>query len=491
LYTVSTEASVASEDNALTTLGNPDWHRSCCQWGVTTPTAPSSLAIPHLHAAYAGGLAPADVVRTIYDRIAQVADPAIFIDIVPMAEALAAAAALPPFDPLAFPLWGIPFAVKDNIDVAGRATTAACPAFAYAAQASAPVVERVLAAGAILIGKTNLDQFATGLVGVRSPYGAPRNAFDPRRVPGGSSSGSAVAVARGLASFAFGTDTAGSGRVPAGLNNLVGMKPSLGLLSTRGVVPACRTLDCVSIFAASVADAEQTFQVAAGYDAEDPYSRRGSPASQAPVRSIGVPRPADRLFFGDAEAEAAFEDALAGLRRDGLALREIDMTPFFETARLLYEGPWVAERRAAVRAFMDRQPGDMHPVTRAVIAKADAISATDTFEAFYRLAALKRETEPVWGEVDALAVPTAPIAPLLSDLEADPLGPNTRLGTYTNFVNLLDLCALAVPGPFRRDGMPAGFTLIAPRDQDRRLLTLGARIFPGVGGRTEPALEAA
>jgi allophanate hydrolase len=449
---------------------------------------PYPLDIAGLHARFREGVRPADVLDMIHARMAALDDPGIFIHMVPSGDAKAKAAQFPPFDPVRYPLWGVPFAVKDNIDVAGLPTTAACPDFAYVPEADASVVAKLIEAGAILIGKTNLDQFATGLVGVRTPHPVPRNAFDALIVPGGSSSGSAIAVAQGLASFALGTDTAGSGRVPAGLNNLVGLKPSLGALSTRGVVPACRTLDCVSVFATCVADAQAVFDLAAGFDAADPYSRPLVAGQPAPVRVLGVPRAMDRLFFGDALMEAAFDAALARLQSLEITVEEIDMSDFFAVARLLYEGPWVAERRAAIRHFMDANPDALHPVTRAITAKADAISATDTFEAMYRLAALKRATETVWQRVDALMVPTAPIAPTLAELAADPIGPNARLGTYTNFVNLLDLAALAVPGPFRADGFPAGVTFIAPRGSDHRLADFGARFFPGKGGALLPGI---
>jgi len=464
-----------------------DWHGTC--WTpVAFSEADTLMPVPafdiaSIHACYRAGARPDEVIDTIYARIDAIGDPGIFIDLRPADQVRAAAAVLPGFDPARFPLWGVPFAVKDNIDVGGVPTTAACPDFAYVPEAGAAVVERLLAAGALLVGKTNLDQFATGLVGVRSPYPPPRNVFDPARVPGGSSSGSAVAVAQGIVSFALGTDTAGSGRVPAGLNNLVGLKPSLGALSTRGVLPACRTLDCVSIFALSVADARAVFEVSAAFDPEDPYSRpMPAPGAEA-IRRVGVPRREDRLFFGDAHAAAAFEAALARLPGLGVSVREVDLTDFFAVARLLYEGPWVAERHAAIRGFMDARPEALHPVTRFIISGAGKFSATDAFVAFYDLAALRRKADAAWADIDALVVPTAPIAPTLEEMAADPIGPNSRLGTYTNFVNLLDLAAIAVPGPFRGDGLPAGITFIGPRGTDHALANLGAHFFPGLGGR--------
>jgi allophanate hydrolase len=448
------------------------------------------LDIATLHAAYRSGGSPVRTIETVFARIGDAGDPGIFIDLESREALIEAAERLPAFDPGRYPLWGIPFAVKDNIDVAGRPTTAACPDFAFVPERSATAVDRLLDAGALLVGKTNLDQFATGLVGVRTPYPIPRNPFDASRVPGGSSSGSAVAVARGLVSFALGTDTAGSGRVPAGLNDLVGLKPSLGAVSTRGILPACRTLDCVSVFASTVADARSVFDCMAAFDPADPYSR---PVLQEPrtLKRLGIPRREDLRFFGDALADAAFDAAVAEIEALGHRLSPVDMTAFFAVAALLYEGPWVAERRAAIRTFMDRSPEALFPVTRAILGGADRFSAADAFEAFYRLADLRRESEAVWTTIDALVVPTAPIAPRVADLEADPIGPNARLGTYTNFVNLLDLAALAVPGPFRTDGMPAGVTLIAPRGTDHALAHLGAEIFPGKGARLDHVRSAA
>lgn len=440
-----------------------------------------SFDLSALRAFYANGGSPRAIVAAAYQRISRSNDPGVFIHLAAEHEVGADADALPAFDPALYPLWGVPVAVKDNIDVAGAQTTAACPAFAYVAERDAAVVTRLRAAGAIIIGKTNLDQFATGLVGVRTPYPAPRNPFDPARVPGGSSSGSAVAVARGFVTLALGTDTAGSGRVPAGLNNLVGLKPTLGALSTRGVIPACRTLDCVSIFATRVSDAWAAFEALAAFDPEDPFSR---PFTQhaAPVASLGAPREEDLHFFGDDVARAAWEAAIAHARSCGFTIRSVDFRPLFAVARLLYEGPWVAERRAAIRVFMDRTPEALHPVTRQIISGANRFSAVDAFDAIYKLAALRREAESVWREVDALVVPTAPIAPTVAELEADPITPNAQLGTYTNFVNLLDLAAIAVPGPFRSDGVPAGVTLIGRPGSDAALAQAAQCLFDGRGG---------
>ncbi len=393
-------------------------------------------------------------------------DPGIFITLRPEAEAIAAAEALPPFDPEAYPLWGLPFAAKDNIDAAGLPTTAACPDFLYTPAEDATVVARAKAAGAILVGKTNLDQFATGLVGVRSPYPIPKNAIDPALVPGGSSSGSAVAVARGLVTFSLGTDTAGSGRVPAALNNIVGLKPSVGALPSRGVVPACRTLDCVSVFALTTEDAWAAFTAMAGPDAADPFSRAVPITPQQmpdPSPVIGVPRSEDLRFFGDTLQEKAYCASLAKLESLGAKLVPVDFTAFFETAALLYEGPWVAERHAAIADFLKTKTATLHPVTRSIITGAEKFDASTLFRAQYRLAELKRATAPIWLQVSMLAVPTTPVSPTIADLAADPIVPNSRCGTYTNFVNLLDLAAFAAPGPFRADGRAAGLTFIAPR----------------------------
>ncbi|WP_235952224.1 allophanate hydrolase [Falsiroseomonas algicola] len=435
---------------------------------------PRSIAA--LHAAYAGGLTPSAVMAGLAARQRVLDDPGIYLAQPSEAEVAASIAALPPFDPARFPLWGVPVAVKDNIDVAGMPTTAACPAHAYVPAESAPAVARLVAAGAIITGKTNLDQFATGLVGVRTPHPIPRNARAPDRVPGGSSSGSAVAVAQGLALLSLGTDTAGSGRVPAALNGLVGLKPSVGAVPSRGVVPACPSLDCISVFANDVADAWACYGVMAGGDDRDPWSRPIELGAPGPAFTrLGIPRVED-LHLDGAEQRAAWEAALARLPA-GVTLVQRDLTPFLETARLLYEGAFVAERDAAFGALV--APEAMHPVTRRIVAGAARFSATDAFRGLHRLAELRLATRPAWEGIEALLVPTAPNFPTLAELEADPIGPNARLGTYTNFVNLLDLAAIAVPAPPRPDGLPFGVTLIGPRASDAGLAATGAALMKG------------
>jgi len=443
---------------------------------ISTSLSELSFDIASLHAAYADGLSPTELLAEAYARIDAAADPAIFLYLRALAEAQAEAATLPAFDPLAYPLWGIPFAIKDNIDVAGVPTTAACPAFSYIAEQDSFVVARLRAAGAIWIGKTNLDQFATGLVGVRSPYGVPLNALDPEIVPGGSSSGSGVSVARGLVSFSLGTDTAGSGRVPAALNNIVGLKPSLGALSATGLVPACRTLDTISIFALTVGDAWSAFQAACAADPADPWSRPiSAPSLSATPKGlrIGVPDAKTREFFGDMAQEASFSDTLKSLEALGCTITEIDFGPFYDVAQMLYEGAWVAERMAAVEPLFRADPGAFHPVTAKIIGAADTLSAADAFRGIYRLAALKRIAARAMEGLDLLAVPTIPTFYTVSDLDSDPIGPNSRLGTYTNFVNLLDLCGIAVPTKPRSDGRPGSLTLLAKFGQDALVAALG------------------
>ncbi len=386
-------------------------------------------------------------------------------------------------DPASLPLYGIPFAIKDNIDLAGVPTTAACPEFAYTPAHSATVVQRLIDAGAIPVGKTNLDQFATGLVGARSPYGACRNAFDPDYVSGGSSAGSAVSVALGLASFSLGTDTAGSGRVPAGFNNLIGLKPSVGRIPTTGVIPACRTLDVVSIFALSAADAASVLAVAQGPDGNDAFARAmpayGVNFGTTPTFRFGVPRAQDLEFHGNSEGLPQYQAAVAKLVSLGGTPVEVDLTPFRAVATLLYEGPWVAERYAAIRPFIEANPQALHPVTRAITEKGIQISAPDTFAALYKLKDLELQTRPVWDGIDFLLTPTAGSPYTIAAVEADPIRLNSNLGHYTNFVNLLDLSAIAVPSGFLANGMPTGVTMIAPCGKDFPLLSLAARLHAG------------
>ena len=376
------------------------------------------------------------------------------------------------------PLFGVPFAVKDNIDAAGLPTTAGCPAFAYRPAASAPVVEALIRAGALLIGKTNLDQFATGLVGTRSPYGVPRNPFDDRYIPGGSSSGSAVAVAAGLVGFALGTDTAGSGRVPAAFNNIVGLKPTRGLVSGRGVVPACRSLDCVSIFALTVADALAVLDVAAGFDPADPYARV-APGGVIEVGDgafrFGTPDEEALEFFGDGEYARLFAAAVETMRDLGGVAVPVPLAPFHEAAELLYDGPWLAERLAATEALLAAAPEALLPVTRAIIEGGRRFSALDAFRAEERLLALRRTGAAVFGAIDVLLLPTAGTIFTREAVAAEPLRRNAELGHYTNFVNLLDLAAIAVPAGLRADGMPFGISLIGPAFADRQLAALAAR----------------
>ena len=431
-------------------------------------------------AAYrAGTVTPEQTVARSFARIRAHGDNAIFISLRAEADVMAEARALGPADAPGRPLFGVPVAVKDNIDVVGMLTTAACPAFSYQPAQDATAVARLRAAGALIIGKTNLDQFATGLVGVRSPYGVPRNTFNADLIPGGSSSGSAVAVAAGLVPLALGTDTAGSGRVPAGLNNIVGLKPSLGLVSTYGVVPACRTLDCVSVFALTVDDAWTALAVMAGPDAKDPYSRQrplATPGAMPPHVRLGVPRAGQRLFFDDRQFEAAYNMAIDRLARLGGEIVEIDIEPFYETARLLYEGPWVAERALTARSLLASDPDAIHPVTREIILSGLRPTAIDAFAAFYKLEELRRVADHMFRSIDALALPTAPTAYTVKQVLADPIQLNSRLGTYTNFVNLLDLCGLALPASIAEAGVPFGITLLAPGSADARLAEIG-RVF--------------
>jgi allophanate hydrolase len=463
---------------------------------------PATLLISELLDGYRGRrFAPLEVVESVLDSISKAPDRRAWITLLSRERVLEYAKALAARDPASLPLYGVPFAIKDNIDLEGVPTTAGCPDYAYTPSKSAFVVGRLIEAGAIPLGKTNLDQFATGLVGTRSPYGACGNSFDPAYVSGGSSSGSAVAVAMGLVSFSLGTDTAGSGRVPAAFNNIVGLKATCGALSATGVVPACRSLDCVSIFALTADDAARVYGVAAAFDAEDSYARvmgsrvtfaGGAVAGVASTGVVtgqlagsgfrfGVPRASQLEFFGDEEYARLFAAAVSRLESLGGRRVEIDFEPFLATARLLYEGPWVAERYCAVGDFLERQPDSVYPITRQIIAGGRNATAADAFRAQYRLMELRRAAENAWLEMDVLVTPTAGTIYRIDAVEADPLRLNSNLGYYTNFVNLLDLAAVAVPAGFRADGLPFGVTLVGRAGADAQLLVLGDRLHRASG----------
>ncbi len=422
-----------------------------------------------------------DIIREALRRI-ETGDSKIWISIDSEERLLAQASALEKRDPKDLPLYGIPFAVKDNIDVANLPTTAGCPDYRYFAQNDATVVAHLRAAGAIPIGKTNLDQFATGLVGTRSPYGTARNAFDPDYIPGGSSSGSAVSVALGQVSFSLGTDTAGSGRVPACFNNLVGLKPTRGILSASGVVPACKSLDCVSIFSLNAGDGQIVLRATAHPDQQDPYSRPtpaqpDSPRAIArPGMSFGVPHPEQLAFFGNADYQDLYLKSLDCIETLGYQRRLVDISPFLDAARLLYEGPWVAERYWAIRELIENAPDALHPTTKAIIEKGIDPTAVDAFNAAYKLQALRAKSETVWDEIDFLALPTAGTHYTIAQVEEDPIQLNSNLGYYTNFMNLLDLCAVATPTGFTPNGMPFGITLAAPAFHDNKLLSVADQL---------------
>jgi allophanate hydrolase len=448
-----------------------------------------------------GTLTPCAVLLQIYEQIARTGEQPVWITLVKREENLARARALEA-DPQArtLPLYGVPFAVKDNFDVEGMATTAACPAYARVAAQTATVVQKLLDAGAILIGKTNMDQFATGLVGTRTPYGICSSVFGAEYISGGSSSGSAIAVASGMVSFALGSDTAGSGRVPAAFNQLVGLKPTRGWVSTRGLLPACRTLDCVSIFTETCVDAAKVFAAARGYDAADPYARMPGPGQGASPWSgsaefrFGVPTAKSLNLFGDEEAVALYGSAVEKLIGLGGAAVAFDYEPFRRAAELLYKGPWVAERLAAVGDFLGSDPDTVDPTVGAIIRGGEKYSAVDAFEAAYALKALRRATESVWEEVDFLLLPTTPTHYTVAEVLEKPIELNSNLGYYTNFVNLMDLAAVAVPAGFKPSGLPFGVSLIGKAFSDDGLLRVADRLHRGLAktlGGSERALAAA
>ncbi len=448
------------------------------------PSALPNLNISTLRKAYRQGMTVSDFIEYLIGRLYNSEEaavhPHVWITQLSPEQLRAYALDLDSFDKSSLeslPLYGIPFAIKDNIDLAGIPTTAACPAFAYTPSQSATVVQRLIDAGAIPIGKTNLDQFATGLNGTRSPYGIVTNSNHPDYIAGGSSSGSAVAVALGWASFALGTDTAGSGRVPAAFNRITGLKPSCGLLSTHGVVPACRTLDCVSIFAQDSEDAAEVLTVTQGYDALDIFSRDKSLFPVQGVQRIGIPKAAQLNFFGDEAYAALYQQAVESLSKHGYKMVEIDFSPFLAAANLLYSGPWVAERYHVVKDLLS-QPDAVLPVIEVITRDATHYSAEDCFTAFYQLADYKRTADQVWSMVDVIMTPTTGTIFTIAEMLAEPMTRNTQLGYYTNFMNLLDYSALSIPAGDRADGLPFGVTFFAQTLQDLTLLELGQRLQP-------------
>ena len=446
-----------------------------------------SLDLGALRTAYGSGdLTPTTVADVVLRRIAERGDDGVWISRVPERRVMERARELEALDEEArrgSKLYGVPFAVKDCIDVAAMQTTAACPAFAYTAERSATVVERLLEAGAILIGKTNLDQFQSGLVGTRTPYGIARNPFDARYVPGGSSSGSGVCVSAGLVAFALGTDVAGSGRVPAAFNNVIGLKPSRGLISAARCVPAARSLDCISIFSLTAEDASAVLRVAAAPDPLYPFSRTAE-LGDSEVRSrfrFAVPRSGDLEFFGNEEWRALYQEGVERLRAMGGESVEIDFAPFRAASELLYGGPIVAERLAGIRAFVAEHADAMHPVTRQIMEGGARHLGVDVFDALHHLHDLRARTLKTWEVADFLFVPTTGTTYTIAEVEADPIRLNANLGVYTNFVNLLDLCAVAVPAGFDPGGLPVGATLIAPCFDEMLLLDIGGRFHRRAG----------
>ncbi len=445
-----------------------------------------AMTIATLHRAYqAGALTPEAVLKDIRRESAEYSHHNIWIHLLSESEVQPYLSALQHKAMDDAPLWGIPFAIKDNIDLANIPTTAACEAFSYTPTQSARVVQQLIDAGAIPIGKTNLDQFATGLNGTRSPWGACRNAYNDAYISGGSSSGSAVAVALGLAAFSLGTDTAGSGRVPACFNNLVGLKPSRGLLSASGMVTACRSLDCMTIFAHNTGDAHRVLCSAEGYDSHDAYSRH-NPYPNRPRHygrregniTLGIIPESQLRFFGDSGYARAYQQTIEALTRAGIKLVEFDYQPFDEAARLLYEGPWVAERYLAAEQLISTRPDELLPVIREIIGPGGEPRATALFRAQYRLEALRQQCHPQLDAVDALLTPTAGRLFTVDEMLAEPIARNSQLGYYTNYMNLLDMASIAIPSAFTREGLPFGITLVGHAFEDRALLSLAARLRP-------------
>jgi allophanate hydrolase len=442
---------------------------------VPSQTAADPFGVAALRLAYLRGeTRPTGVVEQVLDRLARRDASPVWISVAGEADMRARAIELEADGPSdRRPLYGVPFAVKDNIDVAGLPTTAGCPDFGYLPKRNATAVQRLLDAGAILVGKTNLDQFATGLTGARSPYGACESVFGGGLVSGGSSSGSAVAVAAGLVAFSLGTDTAGSGRVPAALNGLVGVKPTRGLVSTTGVVPACRSLDCVSVFAHDVDDGWAVLRVLAGPDESDPWSRRGPPWAPLPSRGsgwrLGVPLLTVDDFFGDTAMKDRFEDGVRTVRGVAGSTHPVEFGPFLEAGDLLYEGPWTAERLCELAGFLDAHPESVLPVTRGILERGRGVDGVTAFAGMHRLQHLKSVVDRVFETIDVLLLPTVGTTATHDEVRAEPLVRNSELGRYTQFANLLDLAVVSVPNGFTVDGRPASISFVGPAFSDATL----------------------
>jgi allophanate hydrolase len=449
-----------------------------------------SLDFTSLRACYtSGALQPEDVIQAVYQRIAARGEDHVWIYLVPCEEALAAARKVASTIPKSAPLFGIPCAIKDNIDVPGLPSTSAFPPSRQIATSTGTAVQRLLEAGAIVIGKTNMDQLAIGLVGVRSPYGVARNAFNSEFIPGGSSSGSGVVVGAGLVSFALGNDAAGSGRVPAAFNNVVGVKPTPGLVSNTSVVGGgtAKSLETISVFALTVEDGMAVVRIIAGYDPEDLFSKTEARYCDLSTRAapdhfrFAVPRASDLTFFGDVDAERLFEAALGRMEKLGGKAVEIDYQVFMETQRLLYEGPFLAERSVSVAAVIAGHKEALHPATRTILESAGEWTAQDTFRAIHRLAQLKRDARRSLAGTDFLFLPTTPTIYKIKEVEAEPIVLNARLGTYTNFVNLMGLCGVAIPSGFRTDGLPLGVTVISEGFAEAKAAAIAAGFHRSTG----------
>ncbi|MCR1815573.1 allophanate hydrolase [Aliarcobacter butzleri] len=436
------------------------------------------LNIKDLRAKYLSGeVTVKEVISSIFEKIEKTRDYNIWIYTLTEEELTPYLKNLENKNIEELPLYGIPFAIKDNIDLVGIPTTAACPEFSYTPKKSAFVVEKLIEAGAIPIGKTNLDQFATGLVGTRSPYGECKNSINKEYISGGSSSGSAVSVALSMASFSLGTDTAGSGRVPAAFNNLIGLKATKGVISTSGVVPACRSLDCVTVFAKDLESIQEVFEVANSYDEEDIYSRvyEKKEFEEKVKFSFAIPKKEQLKFFGDEEAKNLFDEAVKKFELFGGKAYEIDYEPFNESANLLYSGPWVTERFIAIKEVITKTPEVVEQTVRKIISGGENINAINYFESEYILKKNRKKAEKLFEEFDFMLTPTTGTIYKIEEVNNNPIELNTNLGYYTNYMNLLDLSAIAVPAGFRKNGLPFGVTVVAKNFEEKKLLSYASK----------------